>query len=83
MSTAASSEEPTPTTALRNSRAPSCSSASLDVASASTRGNRESLHAGGILFDGQDLVPQLVLRHRDGGPETAQPDDERSRLEFL
>jgi len=44
---------------------------------------RESLHAGGVLFDGQDLVAQLVLRHRDGGAETAQPDDECSRLEFL
>ena len=44
---------------------------------------REGLHACGVLFDGQDLVAQLVLRHRDGGPETAQPDDERSRLEFL
>ena len=40
MSTAASNEEPTPTTALRNSRAPSCSRASFDVASASTRGKR-------------------------------------------
>ena len=44
---------------------------------------REGLHAGGVLFDGKDLVAQLVLRHRDGGAETAQPDDERSRLEFL
>ena len=43
----------------------------------------ERLHACGVLFDGQDLVPQLVLRHRDCGAETAQPDDECSRLEVL
>ena len=44
---------------------------------------REGLHPGGVLFDGQNLVPQLVLRHRDCGAETAQPDDECSRLEVL
>ena len=27
---------------------------------------REGLHARGVLFDREDLVPQLVLRHRDG-----------------
>ena len=38
----------------------------------------ECLYARRVLFDGQDLVSQLVLRHRDGGAETAQSDDERS-----
>ena len=43
----------------------------------------ESLHARGILFNGQDLVAQLILRHRHCRAETAQPNDQRSRLEFL
>ena len=44
---------------------------------------RERLHTSGILFNRQDLIAQLVLRHRDSRAETAQPDDQRSRLQFL
>ena len=44
---------------------------------------REGLHARGVLFDGQDLVAELVLCDRDGGPEAAQSDDECARLEVF
>ncbi len=74
MSTDASSEVPTPTTAAPKSLAPICSSARGSAASASTTGRRARppLDQVGVALDGEHLDVHEVERVGERGAEAAR-----------